>query len=497
MDRVKLLAQISGAGQSLDIPAQVFAKLDSRTARIQLKLIGHVRVLQRYREAVANRRRRPLVTAFEQVTRLVEYPWLAERSTRDHDTRAVGLLLHHYGVFRRLDVAVAKHRNFERGNDCGNLVPARGTAIHLRARARVQRKHGCAGVLAPKSNLDRIAHLLAPSATDLDGNGKRGSTRYGTDDRLDQAEILETAGSTVALHDLLYRTAEIDIDEFRLEHIRNEPRGVAHRGSFGPKNLYADRALICPKTKLGERSFILSPNCFSRKELRYHNIRPEPTADPTKWRLRHPRHGREIQWRIAAEGEWKWAGHPSQANVRGRTRQRVYLTLVGPETSLDGSPRYAPPATTEMELREFFSEDAISLDLKADNKDDILRELISLLKLDEKSEGMLFKMLKRRENLGSTGIGRGIAIPHCRSLVVNKLRVAFGRKPAGVDFKAIDEKPVYFFFLIVAPPLEVSNQYLPVLGKIAQFSKESDVPDRLVALTEPSQFMALLKEKGV
>ena len=101
------------------------------------------------------------------------------------------------------------------------------------------------------------------------------------------------------------------------------------------------------------------------------------------------------------------------------------------------------------------------------------------------------------ENLGSTGIGRGIAIPHCRSLVVNKLRVAFGRKSRGVDFKAIDEKPVNFFFLIVAPPLEVSNQYLPVLGKIAQFSKEPDVPQRLLGLTEPQQFMALLEEKGV
>src|SRR4029453_4868863 len=118
-------------------------------------------------------------------------------------------------------------------------------------------------------------------------------------------------------------------------------------------------------------------------------------------------------------------------------------------------------------------------------------------KLDEKSEGMLFKMLKRRENLGSTGIGRQIAIPHCRSLVVNRLRVAFGRKRAGVDFKAIDKKPGKFFFLIVAPPLEVSNQYLPVLGKIAQFSKEPDVPQRLFALTEPRQFMALLEEKGV
>ncbi|MEX1186904.1 MAG: PTS sugar transporter subunit IIA [Gemmatimonadaceae bacterium] len=150
-----------------------------------------------------------------------------------------------------------------------------------------------------------------------------------------------------------------------------------------------------------------------------------------------------------------------------------------------------------MELRDFFSEDAIELELKGTTKDDVLKELIALLKLDEKSEGMLFKMLKRRENLGSTGIGRGIAIPHCRSLVVSKLRVAFGRKREGLDFKAIDDKPVNFFFLIVAPPLEVSNQYLPVLGKIAQFSKEQDVPDRLNQISSPSEFMALLEEKHV
>jgi mannitol/fructose-specific phosphotransferase system IIA component (Ntr-type) len=150
-----------------------------------------------------------------------------------------------------------------------------------------------------------------------------------------------------------------------------------------------------------------------------------------------------------------------------------------------------------MELREFFSEDAIKLELEGTTKDEILRELIGLLKLEEKSEAMLFKMLKRRENLGSTGIGRNIAIPHCRSLVVNRLRVAFGRKSTGLDFKAIDEKPVKFFFLIVAPPLEVSNQYLPVLGKIAQFSKEADVPDRLLAISTPAEFMALLEEKGV
>ncbi len=150
-----------------------------------------------------------------------------------------------------------------------------------------------------------------------------------------------------------------------------------------------------------------------------------------------------------------------------------------------------------MHLREFFTDDAVALDLKGETKDDVLKELIKLLKLDERSEEMLFKMLKRREELGSTGIGRGIAIPHSRSLVVSKLRVAFGRKTAGVDYKSIDNQPATFFFLIVAPPLEVSNQYLPVLGKIAQFAKEEDVPRRLLEITTPQEFLKLIKEKGV
>ncbi|HEU0052683.1 MAG TPA: PTS sugar transporter subunit IIA [Longimicrobium sp.] len=143
------------------------------------------------------------------------------------------------------------------------------------------------------------------------------------------------------------------------------------------------------------------------------------------------------------------------------------------------------------------TEDAIQLDLKGESKDEILKELIGLLGVDEKSQGILFKMLKRRENLGSTGIGKGIAIPHCRSLVVNRLRVAFGRKKGGVDFKAVDDQPVFNFFLIVAPPLEVSNQYLPVLGRIAQFAKDGDVPGRLETLGDPKEFLALLGEKGV
>ncbi|MEN8375484.1 MAG: PTS sugar transporter subunit IIA [Gemmatimonadota bacterium] len=145
-------------------------------------------------------------------------------------------------------------------------------------------------------------------------------------------------------------------------------------------------------------------------------------------------------------------------------------------------------------LRDFFEESAIDLDLGGESKDEILRSLITLLGVDEKSEQNLYKMLKRRESLGSTGIGGGIAIPHCRSLAVDQLRVAFGRRTGGVDFKAVDSEPVRFFFLIVAPPLEVSNQYLPVLGKIAQFVKNANTSTRLAELATATDFLALLGE---
>jgi PTS system nitrogen regulatory IIA component len=150
-----------------------------------------------------------------------------------------------------------------------------------------------------------------------------------------------------------------------------------------------------------------------------------------------------------------------------------------------------------MNLKDFFSPDALTFNLRGGSKDEVLAELVGLLRMDERSTGTLLRIIQRRENLGSTGIGRGIAIPHCRSLVVSRLRLAFGTRREGVEYQAIDGKPVSHFFLIVAPPLEISNQYLPVLGKIAQFAKEPDVPDRLGGLSSPDDFWRLLEEKGV
>lgn len=149
-----------------------------------------------------------------------------------------------------------------------------------------------------------------------------------------------------------------------------------------------------------------------------------------------------------------------------------------------------------MKLVEFFAPDEIDLDLDAETKEGALKELVELLSVKEKAEELL-RLLKKRENLGSTGIGKGVAIPHCRSLVVDRLRVVYGRKAGGLDFEAVDDKPVHHFFLIVAPPVEISNQYLPVLGKIAQFCKNPKNLSQLDEIDSAERFFKVLEQANV
>jgi len=219
-------------------------------------------------------------------------------------------------------------------------------------------------------------------------------------------------------------------------------------------------------------------------EFRHDDVRPEAPAQEPEGGLGHARHGGEEQGEIVPRVVREV--HATQRNDALRGEQPVITFR-----------RRFDRRDYDVRLREFFAEDAINLQLQSTSKDDVLKELVSLLKLDDKSEQTLVKMLKRRETLGSTGIGQNIAIPHCRALAVNRLRVAFGRKLDGIDFNAIDGKPVHYFFLIVAPPLEVSNQYLPVLGKIAQFAKEPDVPGKLAVVGTAKEFLKLLEDKNI
>lgn len=148
-------------------------------------------------------------------------------------------------------------------------------------------------------------------------------------------------------------------------------------------------------------------------------------------------------------------------------------------------------------LRDFLEPSAVSLSLSAPSKEAALDELVGLLHLDERSAQQLTLLLKRRELLGSTGVGKGIAIPHCRSLSLDRLRLGFGVHPAGLEYDSVDGRPVHAFFLIVAPPNEISNQYLPVLGKIAQFAQAPEIPEQLKQLPSVEALFELFDQKGV
>ena len=150
-----------------------------------------------------------------------------------------------------------------------------------------------------------------------------------------------------------------------------------------------------------------------------------------------------------------------------------------------------------MRLRDFFTDHALAFGMDAETKDEVLAAVVSLLGLDERSTSTLLRLLHRRENLGSTGVGRGIAIPHCRSTAVEELRLAYLGLAKPIEYQAADQRPVEHVFLIVAPPVEVSNQYLPVLGRIAQFARDPDATAKLGGLRTPADFYALLEAKQV
>ena len=150
-----------------------------------------------------------------------------------------------------------------------------------------------------------------------------------------------------------------------------------------------------------------------------------------------------------------------------------------------------------MPIRDFLAPDAVTLDLQAGNKDSVLPELVGLLKATPRSEETLLRLLRRREEHGSTGVGRGLAVPHCRSTEVQRVRLAFGRSEKGVNYQALDGTPVHAFFLIVAPPAETVPQYLPVLGKIASLGRDPEFQDRIKKLQNVEELFKLLEEKGV
>ena len=127
-----------------------------------------------------------------------------------------------------------------------------------------------------------------------------------------------------------------------------------------------------------------------------------------------------------------------------------------------------------MKISEILDHRAIKLGMTAATKEDALKELVDILaKVEDIGDPKgIVKALIERENLGSTGIGQGIAIPHGKTDKVTRLVAVLGVSKTGVNFDALDGEPVYIFFLLVAPKA-TAGPHLKALAQISRLLRDS------------------------
>jgi PTS system nitrogen regulatory IIA component len=130
-----------------------------------------------------------------------------------------------------------------------------------------------------------------------------------------------------------------------------------------------------------------------------------------------------------------------------------------------------------------------------DHPEDILRAFADRLAKAEvvRDAGELFRRLREREQLSSTGIGSGIAIPHCKMPGLKQAVVAVGLAPRGVDFGAADGEPVRLFFLVVSPEVSPA-EHLRVLASISRWAKTGHNAERILEMQDPQAVYRFLEE---
>ncbi len=132
--------------------------------------------------------------------------------------------------------------------------------------------------------------------------------------------------------------------------------------------------------------------------------------------------------------------------------------------------------------------------LRATTKEEALRELVELVgSASEVADGAkLLEAILERERIMSTGIGLGIAIPHAKIPSVKDFVVALGKSDAGLEFHALDAKPVHFVVLIAGPD-DQQERYLQVLARITLKLKDAGVRRKLAEAKEIPAILAALR----
>jgi nitrogen PTS system EIIA component len=134
-----------------------------------------------------------------------------------------------------------------------------------------------------------------------------------------------------------------------------------------------------------------------------------------------------------------------------------------------------------MKVSDFLYPQAIVVELEAMGKKEVLEELCAALAHADPSlrSDQMVAILLDRERLGSTGVGEGVAIPHGKMGQLDRLVACFGKSSRGVDFEAVDKKPVHLFFLLFAPE-NSAGIHLKALAKISRLLKRASIREELL-----------------
>ena len=148
-----------------------------------------------------------------------------------------------------------------------------------------------------------------------------------------------------------------------------------------------------------------------------------------------------------------------------------------------------------MKIDDILKKDSIIANLAGVNKGEILREITDFLQKQGliKDKETLLNTLMEREKLGSTGIGENVAIPHGKSDELSQIITVFGRSLQGVHFESLDQKPVHFVCMVIAPS-NSTGQHLKALARISRLFKNQDLREGILKLQDANQIYSLLLE---
>ena len=148
-----------------------------------------------------------------------------------------------------------------------------------------------------------------------------------------------------------------------------------------------------------------------------------------------------------------------------------------------------------MTLIDLIQEKIIKTPLESNDKPDVIRELVKILKDAEEIDDFdaALSAVQDREDKQSTGLTDGIAVPHAKTNAVTSLKLAMGISPEGIDFESIDKQPSKLFFLLLAPP-NMSGPHVEALAEIAKLSRSKAICNALVNAKDAHEVVVLLRE---